>query len=365
MNHISRELLLSRLNINEIADRYQLKRHKYTFICPYHKDKHPSLAFNPKINYKTFKCFSCGQSGTIIDFLGKINGIDNPAEQYKFALQYTDLDNLNPCVDFKKQLQVVRAKMVVKPESESESEEEIAIQKLKLKIFKELNQYLTLNDEAREYLHQRCITDNTIELYEIKSLAKEKELLYCSSKEDLIKAGFYHPEKEENYRSSIPYHSVIFFHYQNIKTIGYVSNRSYDPNPFKKTLYLPDTPLMMFQGDKDMTKYTTVYLFEGILNGLSFFELTGKRNFYCIMGVAFNNFISELISRHKRFIVAFDPDSAGQEACDKFMHPEIFYPELAGYEVKAFDYQAYLDQYQLSFEGKFDLNDILCGVGMG
>jgi len=362
MIDISKDYLLSRLDIDEIAERHNIPRDHNKLLCPYHNDHHPSLSFIPASGYKYFKCHPCGAKGSIIDFLGKINGYDDSKEQYKFALQYTGLDKLSFPDSFHHQPVVTYSRYKEKTAEEQNAEAELTA--LRQKVYKQLAEHLTLNDEAHEYLNKREISDQTIELYQIKSLESDKELLYCCSEEDLIKVGLYVPERPENKHSYLPHQSILFFHYTDRKTISYISNRSYNPKAVKKTLYLKGVPVLPFQGNRDMSHYQTLLLFEGIINGLSYYEMTGKQNFYCLMGLS-NKKLPEILKQHKYFDIALDPDEAGQKASQKLMLPEIYYQKCVGYYPKIYDYQKLLDEHHLSFEGKYDMNDILCQIRKG
>lgn len=359
-NHKTRRQLIDVLDIDEIAARHNLQRHRYSFICPYHEDKHPSLAFNPKTGYKTFKCFACGAYGSIIDFLGKINGLEDKNEQYRFALQYAGFDISNHTFtaseSVKNKPYQIKAKTPVIRAEYHDSAFNYACEQLASR--------LTLNDTARNYLHKRGITDQTIETYNIKSLYDEKELRSILTENQLLDSGLYDPYEPAYCEYRIPFESVLFFHYEG-QHIRYISNRSYNPSAKKKSLYLKDKPLTLFQGDRDMSQYRSVVLLEGIINGLSYYQLTGQSNFYCCMGIAFESFMPCLTSRHQHFVLAFDPDTAGDKACYKFSHPEIYFPDYPAYQTTRFDYQGLQEQYQLSFEAKYDLNDILCGIRKG
>jgi len=46
---------------------------KYKALCPFHDDHNASLSVHP--DKQIFKCFSCGESGNVITFVQKYNGI--------------------------------------------------------------------------------------------------------------------------------------------------------------------------------------------------------------------------------------------------------------------------------------------------
>lgn len=44
-------------------------------LCPFHKDRHPSMKIYP--HDKGYYCFSCGNGGDVIKFVGRLYGLDN------------------------------------------------------------------------------------------------------------------------------------------------------------------------------------------------------------------------------------------------------------------------------------------------
>jgi DNA primase len=49
------------------------KGRNYVAMCPFHKEKYPSLVVNQK--HQIYKCFGCGQSGDSIKFMMDAYGI--------------------------------------------------------------------------------------------------------------------------------------------------------------------------------------------------------------------------------------------------------------------------------------------------
>ena len=66
-----------RLNIVDIVRRYvELKRNGPRWIapCPFHQETKPSFSVNEEQGL--FYCFGCQASGDLLDFYGRINGLD-------------------------------------------------------------------------------------------------------------------------------------------------------------------------------------------------------------------------------------------------------------------------------------------------
>jgi len=73
--HADFEKVLSHLNID-----YERKGSQLRLLCPFHDDTKPSLSITltatDKAMPNSWHCFSCNTHGSIIDFVGKANGLD-------------------------------------------------------------------------------------------------------------------------------------------------------------------------------------------------------------------------------------------------------------------------------------------------
>ncbi len=72
------EQIKERLDIVEVVRSYlgELKRSgaNYFALCPFHNEKTPSFSVNSDLGI--FKCFGCGESGDVITFIEKMEGVD-------------------------------------------------------------------------------------------------------------------------------------------------------------------------------------------------------------------------------------------------------------------------------------------------
>ena len=57
--------------VQVIGEHVQLRKSgaNFTGLCPFHSEKTPSFTVFPQT--KTFKCFGCGESGDVFEFLMK------------------------------------------------------------------------------------------------------------------------------------------------------------------------------------------------------------------------------------------------------------------------------------------------------
>jgi len=58
------------LPIESVAERLGLTVERHRALCPYHDDHNPSLSFS--VSKNTFRCFSCGAHGDVIDLAMKV-----------------------------------------------------------------------------------------------------------------------------------------------------------------------------------------------------------------------------------------------------------------------------------------------------
>src|SRR3990172_5493751 len=62
--------------VSIIGERIELKKagRNYKAPCPFHSEKTPSFIVSPEI--QIYKCFGCGESGDVISFLEKYEGME-------------------------------------------------------------------------------------------------------------------------------------------------------------------------------------------------------------------------------------------------------------------------------------------------
>lgn len=66
--------------------KFKARGSQYSGCCPFHEEKKPS--FSVKLSTNRFKCFGCGEGGSVIDFVSKMDGISLRESMYKIAGWY-------------------------------------------------------------------------------------------------------------------------------------------------------------------------------------------------------------------------------------------------------------------------------------
>ena len=74
-DHIKEEVKAAADIVEVVSDYVKLRRTGSNFqgLCPFHNEKSPS--FNVSPNLGIYKCFGCGESGDVISFVMKQDGV--------------------------------------------------------------------------------------------------------------------------------------------------------------------------------------------------------------------------------------------------------------------------------------------------
>ena len=84
--------ILASTDIVEVVNEYvPLKRRgaNYLGLCPFHKEKTPSFTVSP--DKQIYKCFGCGQGGSVIQFISKLENLDF-RETLEFLAEKSNID---------------------------------------------------------------------------------------------------------------------------------------------------------------------------------------------------------------------------------------------------------------------------------
>ena len=146
----------SRLKIEEIVGEYiKLKKagSGFTALCPFHNEKSPSFNISP--DRGIYKCFGCGESGDVLEFVQKFEGIPFQESLKKLAekagVQLSEYAN-NPELEKKK-------------EEKKKKEERLLTLLSEATKFFQIN--LMKNEEAKDYLKKRGIDAETAKKFKI------------------------------------------------------------------------------------------------------------------------------------------------------------------------------------------------------
>lgn len=155
IDNASIESLKSSIDIVDVVGSYiELRKAgaNYKANCPFHGEKTPSFVVSP--SKQIYHCFGCGAGGDSVKFVMEIEKLSYPeaieklASMYNFSLQYTQ--GSSDYSDSRRILELIQ-KWYVKN--------------------------LDLNESTKKYLHDRGVSNSSIEAFEIGYVGKSQEVM--------------------------------------------------------------------------------------------------------------------------------------------------------------------------------------------
>lgn len=302
------EEIKSRLDIVDIVSKYvQLKQAGKNFSgrCPFHNENTPSFIVSPEL--QRYKCFGCGESGDIFNFIQKIENIDFPETLEKLA----------------KEAGVTLQKG--KPNTQHQILEEINKESA-IYFFKQLKDPNQSN--VLKYIHDRGINDESIQKFGIGyssgGLLDYIQKKHKYSKQDLLLSGLF-VEKEGKLRDKF-YKRVMFPIRSSAGKVIAFTGRILPGNDFgPKYMNSPETPIYhkkenvygQYESRQEIRKQDLAIMCEGTTDVISAHQI-GIKNIVAPLGTALTTEQLQKISKlTKNIYFLFDSDTAGQMALNK------------------------------------------------
>lgn len=298
--------------VEVISERVPLKRsgQNWRGICPFHVEKTPSFFINEQL--QRFKCFGCGESGDVLTFLEKYEGMT-----FAEALQHlADRGGIT-------------LKEYQKTAADTKREKLLEI----LNLAKEYYYYVltehAAGKTAREYLKNRGLTQESIKVFQLGYALPSWDGLtkYLNQKKkfdlnDLVAAGVVIRHQSGRYYDR--FRDRIMFPLKNHRgqVVGF-SGRVLNPDA-KEAKYIntPETELYhkaeLLFGYSELLQFirkaNEVIVTEGEFDTISSAQ-AHVNNIVAIKGSAFTEQHAKLIRRvAERVLFALDMDGAGIEA---------------------------------------------------
>ena len=296
----------SQANIVDVISNYislEKKGSNYFGVCPFHGDKGPSLSVNENMKY--WKCFGCGKSGTVFDFIREIEHVSFP-EAVKIVADKigTKIDGVSDVTyRYSKHLEALDFAMK----------------------FYQLNIQSKEGHDAKEYLLKRGLSDEIINEFEIG---------YALSKPDnlskiLLSKGYDENILLETGLSNIGnslydlFRDRITFPIHNAdgKCVGF-SARIYKDIDEAKYINTKETPVfkkgnILFnyhRASREAQNYKYILVVEGQMDAIRIYS-SGIKSVVATMGTALTQKHVALLKRlGVDVILAFDNDAAGLKA---------------------------------------------------
>ena len=305
-NRVQIEEIRNRVDIVDQINKYlELKPAGKNFVglCPFHTEKTPSFTVSPEL--QRYKCFGCGETGDIFDFIQKIEGIDFPETLEKLAKEAG--------IELKK------------PKVNSHIAKLYEINKLAGRYF---YTQLKQNKEALRYIESRGFNKESIYKFAIGYAPGDFTLLdYLQTgdnkfnRKELLDSGLF-TLKNNKLRSKFFKRIMFPIRSTSGKVIGFSGRILSGNDKSPKYMNTPETPIYhkkdnvfgQYESRKAIRKEDLVIFCEGQTDVISAHQY-GYENIVAPLGTALTiEQLTSLSKLTKNFLFIFDSDSAGQEA---------------------------------------------------
>ncbi len=319
--YIPEEKVSEILNTSDIVDVISesviLKKSGGNFfgLCPFHSEKTPSFSVNA--SKQIFHCFGCSAGGNVLSYVMKYHGITFPEAAKMMARKYNitiETKEIDPAI--KRQLHL--------------KENLFRLNKIVMgTYFDELKNSKT-GEIARQYLKDRGILDDTIELFRlgfspdnwdtIVKVLKERKI----SKNIAVQSGLILERKQNNGYYDRFRNRIMFPIFDiNMQVAGFGGRVMDDSMP--KYMNSPETPIYnksrilygLHMSKQFCRQQGLVYIVEGYFDFLSLYQ-HGIKNTVASLGTALTaDHVRILKGYAPRMVLVFDSDTAGINAAKR------------------------------------------------
>lgn len=300
------------IDIIDVVSKYVTlvpKGKNFFGVCPFHDDHSPSMSVSR--DKQIYKCFSCGATGNVFNFIQDYENVS-----FREALKIlTDITGISI------------AGIDVKSSKRDINKNLYDIYDVSSKLY--INNLNTnYGVSAKDYLHNRGISDDLIEEFEIGLALKEKDLLVRLltkkgfSNKDMVDSGLI---VSNDYGLSDIYYNRIMFPLYDVsgRIVGY-SGRIYNGEDISKYINTRETAIFKkgellynyHRAKESCRKKNVVIITEGFMDVIRCHSV-GVTNVVAAMGTAFTKEHVMLIRKLARdVILCFDGDAAGAKATE-------------------------------------------------
>ncbi len=281
------------------------KGKNYFALCPFHDDHNPSLSISRE--KQIFNCFTCHTGGNVFNFVMEYENVSFP-EAVKIVGNKVGIDL---------QYKTSTKSMVSSPLFE--------VMDLAKKYY--LNKINTTKGvEAKKYLNNRGIDNDTISLFEIGLASDEKDSLVTFLNKQNIENNILNdlglltingPEVYDTFRNRI----MVPIHNLEGNTVGF-GGRTYNNDESAKYINTKETNIfkkghILFNyhmAKSHVKKHKNIILVEGYFDVIKM-AASGIENVVALMGTAVtNDQIAALKKLRTTIILLLDSDQAGKNA---------------------------------------------------
>lgn len=277
----------------------------YFGVCPFHQDHSPSMSVSRE--KQMYKCFSCGAAGNVFKFVSEyenINFIEAVAKvAAKIGISLNISANYKPVSKFAKEYEIMNLAT----------------------LFYQNNLNTEFGLTAREYLHDRGITDDMIQEFQIGLSFQGNQLRDFLEKKGILKTKMLElglvNQKNQEYNDV--FNERILFPIQDAsgQVVAY-TGRVYEKDKIPK--YLNSRETFLFRKGNILFNYhrakeairllKNVVLVEGNMDAIRMY-VCGFKNTIALMGTSMTKEQIELLKKlHVPVTLMFDNDEAGKLA---------------------------------------------------
>lgn len=311
---------------------------EYQACCPFHNEKTPSFKINDRKGF--YKCFGCGESGGVINFVMKQDRLPF----YEACKQIAEWEGIQ--LEFENPPSEEDKKAWEEKKSAAELQEQVL--NFVVPIYRKQLADLPEEHPAKKWLRDRHITDDLIDTWNIGWGGEEwntvtsqliaKNLWEPANKLGISKHNEDRTSNYDGYKNRITF-PICDKHGRLIGMGGrYISTSPNDPskapkyiNPAECDLYSKSTVLYgLDQAAAAIKEKGLVYITEGYMDVVSPHRINLK-NTVATCGTAFTQEQMKLLKRYTSHIVMMrDNDDAGEKSFAKAL-PELL---RAGFRVE-------------------------------
>lgn len=301
----------------------------YLGLCPFHGEKTPS--FNVVEDKQFYHCFGCGKSGDVFKFVEETQG-----------LSFTDSVQL---IADKAGFQLdIAPKTQVQPQKQHPHQVLYDIHTEATKFYHALLMTTKMGEEARTYLHQRGLTDETIQYFQLGLAPNQQNILYQAlskkfAEGELLNSGLFNTADNNLIYDAFQGRIIFPLSDEFGRVVAFSGRKWMDTDLANKQIakYKNSRRTAIFNKSYELyhldkakaviKKQREVYLMEGFMDVIAAYR-AGVENVVASMGTALTPEHVQHLRKHcKKVVLTYDGDKAGQAATAKALE------ELQGFDV--------------------------------
>ncbi|MCP5003905.1 MAG: DNA primase [Planctomycetes bacterium] len=301
------------LNLLDLVSQYiTLTRRggNYVGLCPFHREKTPSFVVNEE--KQLYKCFGCGENGTIFNFLMKQDAISFP-EAVKALAEKANI----PLMDFQQHKKHQKTDVLYEAHEQA------------IRFFSNLLLNSEEGKQAKGYLANRSITDDTIRKFRLGYSPNRWDAIVTKSREwhtsnqILERAGLIIQKKSGGFYDRFRNRLMFpIFNIQN-KSVGFgartldKSSAKYLNSPETEIFHKSKTLFGLNLAKSSMIKKRRILIMEGYTDVIMAHQC-GIDWSIALLGTALTREHVKILKRYcDKVTLVLDPDNAGQRSSEK------------------------------------------------